>query len=540
MKSDKINPNNTVYWLPTLISLCLYAPFSSANSALCHSLRTPCIAVVPNAIPLMSPIDKFDEPLMEVMVDTLIDKFDGSCNNGDCSLREAIHVVADGGIIRFALQGTLDLSGLNEQLVIDKNLTLMGNPDSELTLSGGNSTRILFVNTDKSLTLKYINIVNGQGQTGDETFGDGSGIFNQGNLFIEYSTIAHNQGTPDSFGGGIYNKGNLDIRFSTITDNRSLIGGGIYNLGQLNISHSLLSSNQAEAYGGGLENLSTATLINSTLFDNRANDEGGGIDNIEGQLSLSFTTLAANQASFGSGLNNLAGGMAEVTHSIIAANISPVTDQFADCGLEAINSLGFNLTGIGTGCAHDGIGDQTIDADKVFTEVLGDLSDEGGPTLTLPLLPNSPAIDAGDPSGTPTAPFDQRGPGFPRVINDISDIGAFEFSPPALHITLNALTAEAQANHVLLHWQTASEENHAEFHLWRAQKNPQGHYHNIQWLTQHQAVAAQGERYQMTPYQFEDSNQLIPGQTYYYLLGSVDTQGQLTLHWDFLTSVVVD
>src|SRR5206468_12368072 len=38
----------------------------------------------------------------------------------------------------------------------------------------------------------------------------------------------------------------------------------------------------------------------------------------------------------------------------------------------------------------------------------------------------SPAINAGDPSFTPPPDYDQRGPGFPRVVNGRIDIGAFE------------------------------------------------------------------------------------------------------------------
>jgi hypothetical protein len=54
---------------------------------------------------------------------------------------------------------------------------------------------------------------------------------------------------------------------------------------------------------------------------------------------------------------------------------------------------------------------------------LGPLANNGGPTLTMALLPGSPAIDAGD---TSTAPFaDQRG--FPRPAGFAADIGAFEY-----------------------------------------------------------------------------------------------------------------
>ena len=55
--------------------------------------------------------------------------------------------------------------------------------------------------------------------------------------------------------------------------------------------------------------------------------------------------------------------------------------------------------------------------------ILGPLADNGGPTLTMALLPGSPAIDAGDTSLAPAT--DQRG--FPRPAGLAADIGAFEY-----------------------------------------------------------------------------------------------------------------
>ncbi|WP_072075608.1 choice-of-anchor Q domain-containing protein [Limnoraphis robusta] len=60
------------------------------------------------------------------------------------------------------------------------------------------------------------------------------------------------------------------------------------------------------------------------------------------------------------------------------------------------------------------------------------LADNGGLTPTIALSTgSSPAINAGDAefSGVFTVPgaFDQRGDGFPRIVNNVIDIGAFEF-----------------------------------------------------------------------------------------------------------------
>ncbi len=51
----------------------------------------------------------------------------------------------------------------------------------------------------------------------------------------------------------------------------------------------------------------------------------------------------------------------------------------------------------------------------------------GGPTLTKKPLPGSPLIDAG--STLPLSLYDQRGPGYPRLIGTAMDVGAVEISP---------------------------------------------------------------------------------------------------------------
>ena len=56
--------------------------------------------------------------------------------------------------------------------------------------------------------------------------------------------------------------------------------------------------------------------------------------------------------------------------------------------------------------------------------MLGPLQDNGGPTMTMALLPGSPAIDAGVPVAGITT--DQRG--ISRSISGLPDIGAFEYA----------------------------------------------------------------------------------------------------------------
>jgi len=93
--------------------------------------------------------------------------------------------------------------------------------------------------------------------------------------------------------------------------------------------------------------------------------------------------------------------------------------------------LATNAPGNCSGCG-DGGHNQSSDGSCAFTNVgcmnntdpkLGPLANNGGPTLTMALLPGSPAIDAGNTALAPAT--DQRG--FPRPAGLAADIGAFEY-----------------------------------------------------------------------------------------------------------------
>ena len=59
------------------------------------------------------------------------------------------------------------------------------------------------------------------------------------------------------------------------------------------------------------------------------------------------------------------------------------------------------------------------------------LANNGGPTQTIALLSNSPAVDAGNSLLDGGQMTDQRGAGFPRVVGANVDIGAFELQTAA-------------------------------------------------------------------------------------------------------------
>src|SRR5207249_3567210 len=132
--------------------------------------------------------------------------------------------------------------------------------------------------------------------------------------------------------------------------------------------------------------------------------------------------LSGNSANSGGAINNTAsfGGTAtlDIGDTILNSGATGGT-LFNDGG--TVTSHGYNLSSDDAGGNLNGPGDQ-INTDPL----LGPLQDNGGPTFTYALLPGSPAIDAGDPNFIPPTFFDQRGPGFNRVVNGRIDKGSFE------------------------------------------------------------------------------------------------------------------
>ncbi len=228
-----------------------------------------------------------------------------------------------------------------------------------------------------------------------------------------------------NYGGGISNSGTLTINGCTISGNVANDNGGGMELsgGPVTINNSTITANSASYYGGGIENVfGPLTINNSTITQNTAEYSGGGIELTHGgTATISSTTIAANTAFVDGG-----GGL--VTYDISSAtfqNSIVANNAFGNCS-GTTNSAGHNLSSDLT-CNFSGIGDMSNTNPK-----LGVLSNNGGPTQTIPLMEGSPAIDAGNPNGCADSKgrllkIDQRG--YPRPDQEDSsgcDMGAYE------------------------------------------------------------------------------------------------------------------
>jgi hypothetical protein len=320
-----------------------------------------------------------------------------------------------------------------------------------LVFGGGVDVTTLFM-TDSSIT----NSTSDATATGNTAAGGGAYVSD--GVTMVRSTISGNSVTSPvastgdgygyfSVGGGLYSRGDLTMTDSTISGNsidvaaagQGAPGGGVYVRGIVDISGSTIASNTADGDGGGIfkaiysvygepggSNPTTKlTIRNSTLADNAA-ARGGAIASSR-PVYLSNSTIADNFADAGAGgmLFKLSGiidsaGILNAESTIIAANAG---GDGATLPLDLATDDPLAVTG-----SHDLIVDAgTIDlpADTIVADpMLGELQDNGGPTLTLALAPQSPAVDAGSNVGN--LEHDQRGDGFRRTFGPAADIGAYE------------------------------------------------------------------------------------------------------------------
>ncbi|MDX1907359.1 MAG: T9SS type A sorting domain-containing protein [Bacteroidia bacterium] len=285
------------------------------------------------------------------------------------SLRQVVALSCAGDTVTVApLTGTIRL---RTPLTFTRDITVIGNDQAPVILSGGNLIRLL-------------EVVSG--------------------IEVSISWFTLRQGNPGLYGGGaVRNKGTLSLAYCTLSDNQADAGGAIGNYGDedtayLYLVHCTLARNTARLLdGGALDNRgyqhgAHASLVFCTVSENTAEGNGGGIANdADGTVSLQNTLVADNTALAG---GDLGGSIQSAGHNLVA-----------------------DLTGsIWTSSAGDLTG---------LDPLLDPLDNYGGPTFTCRLSAESPAIDAG--TALAGQMLDQRGEA--RLYGSAPDIGAYEYDP---------------------------------------------------------------------------------------------------------------
>jgi hypothetical protein len=358
-------------------------------------------------------------------------------------IRDAI--AEGGGPHTFACDGPTTVVS-EAIIVIDNDVILDG--EGKLTVDGGDTLA-------RVLSLPYLVTVELHGCT---ITGGEDGIYNQGTLTLVDSTVSGNS-------SGIRSGGTLVLMNSMVSENSAT---GIHNQGTMTLISSTVSGN-----GRGIDNQNTATLMESTVSGNSS----AGIENSFNAASLTLidSTVSGNEVGIynpdsvmlaltnstvsgnsGLGIHNLGtatlqqstlsgnytgvlnGGTTTLSQSTVSGNSYAGIDNSGtltltntlvddDC-LGTTVSNGYNIESPGDTC---GFANHSVTAQNL---ALGELADNGGPTMTHALLPGSVAIDVIpeaqclDAEGAPLT-TDQRGEPRPETGGTLCDVGAFEVQP---------------------------------------------------------------------------------------------------------------
>jgi predicted outer membrane repeat protein len=257
------------------------------------------------------------------------------------------------------------------------------------------------------------------------------------NLTVDNCTFSNNSAFD---GGGIVNyisdgTGTVIVSNTTLTGNSTSepVGraGAIHNnavsvggRAMLTVSNCTLSNNSTDYAGGGIYNSAgNLQVSNSTFSDNSASGRGGGIYTEYDLAAVRITncTFSGNSAGSGGGLYCQGDTTVTVGNTIFKSGASGENIYNAAHFVSAGHNLSNDAAGGDNGRGPGGLLNQPGDIRNTNPQ-LGPLADNGGPTKTMALLPNSLAIDAGNDANAP--PRDQRG----YFRNGTSDIGAFEFN----------------------------------------------------------------------------------------------------------------
>jgi len=360
---------------------------------------------------------------------------------GSGSLRQALVDSHDDDTIDFdsSLKGQI-ISLTSAELVINKSIIISGLGPNLLTVSRSQNAppfRVFHLIPEHSVTIQGLTISNGIAPD----FSCGGGILNEGSsLSLINCTVRGN--TTGGTGAGVCVDANATVTIdsSTLTDNYAGdYGGGIANDGTLIINNGTFSGNRGEFAAGAILNGFTPdaslTVTNSTLSGNTTQLHGGGIFN-GGQCAISNSTLSGNSGMTAGAIVNRLGTLEIGTTILDRGELGPNISN--DTG--TVTSHGYNLSSDDGGGVLNGPGDQIN-----TNPLLGPLQNNGGPTFTHQLLPGSPAIDAGNPNFTPPPFFDQRGPGFNRVVKGRIDKGSFELQSATTPTPTPTVTPSATA-----------------------------------------------------------------------------------------------
>ena len=405
----------------------------------------------------------------------------GSSNDitvGDLEITDDLDLVGDG-----ATTTVVDANGIDRVVEIPQSSGAPTVSITGLTLTGGHvlSHGGGIAVFDGATTLDHTIVSSSQAGN----MGGGVYAGNGGTVDLVATEVRGNSAgfAGSGYGGGVEADapGTATIEDGSLVVGNSAVnaGGGVHSDSTVTITDSAITKNIAgdgssAARGGGLSLndggravLDTVTISGNTIdvCTSCGGGTGGGADvAFGGSVDATNVTVSGNEAYAAAGMNlpETSGDASSLTNVTIVDNLAhggtvagllvhqdtshtdPVTITNAVLARNTLDSGDVANCKLHPSDAvvTDGGGNVSDDAScgaatPVADARLGTLGDHGGALQTVPLLYDSPAIDAGVAGPCPTA--DERGATRPvdgdLDANDGCDAGAYEYQPPTVRWT---------------------------------------------------------------------------------------------------------
>lgn len=365
----------------------------------------------------------------------------------------------------------------------------------------------------------------------------------------------------EGLGGGIYNAGSASgtssptIRNCVITNNRAAFGAGIFNNGFNGktsspvLTHCVITGNTATSAGGGIDNFGVTgnanpTITNCIIYNNTAPKAGGmycwGGDNGNANPTIVNSAFINNSAT-----GDVAGGL-------IADNLNQYGGNSGSSAVVVRNSIFWGNTATGGGPQFAVAGTGTFTATYSILDMSSQssphvISGAGTGNLTtnpqfvnisngigvdnhwmtsddgLRLQSSSPAVDAGENSGVPSADILNNN----RIANSTIDIGPYEYGSAALPVELTMFNASVHSGKIILRWNTASEIDNYGFEVERKEINNRSDGSMIQWT---RIAFVEGSGNSNTQHEYSLTDRVTSTGRYAYRLKQIDRNGAFEYH----------
>ena len=201
--------------------------------------------------------------------------------------------------------------------------------DNRALTSDGGGLYIYNGSSNGGAILVGSSVRDNEGVNGEE----GAGVYTEDlPVTVRGSTFSDNSGAD--LGGAIYSEGVVDLVNSTISGNSAVTGAGLYNLGNLSLNYTTVADNRGSTSAGGIYNAHIATIENSIVAGNQAS--GSPTNTTADCLEIDPITYGG-YSLFGSGSDCNANGRSDQT--IASADIFvDVLGPLADNGGPATGS----------------------------------------------------------------------------------------------------------------------------------------------------------------------------------------------------------